>query len=63
MLIRYIFYAVVFYFVMKILRNLFDPMFEKKENSTMRDNTNFSPKTENTPKPKVGEYIDFEEIK
>ena len=59
MLLRYIFYIFVFYIVMKILRMFFDPLFEKKENTSTNNNVN-TPKPQ---KPVVGEYIDYEEIK
>lgn len=54
-LLRTIGYIVLFYFVIRILRNFFDPIFFKNEGQ---------PKTP-TPKKKkesVGEFIDYEEV-
>ncbi len=67
-MIRIIFIVVVVYFVSRILRMLFDPMFEKQSTSNRqgeekkinKNNTNM-PKTPH--KSEIGEYIDYEEVK
>ena len=54
-LLRTIGYIVLFYFVIRILRNFFDPIFFKNVGQ---------PKTPTPKKEKesVGEFIDYEEV-
>lgn len=64
-IIRFIFYIFVFYVVIKILRMFVDPFFETKKNNNT-NNVNVQNNTQSKPQdntPKVGEYVEFEEIK
>lgn len=55
-MLRFIFYIVVFYIVMKILRIFIDPVFDKHINNKPNQKTP-------EKKPIVGEYIEYEEVK
>lgn len=64
-IIRFIFYIFVFYVVIKILRMFVDPFFETKKNNNT-NNVNVQNNKQSKPQdntPKVGEYVEFEEIK
>lgn len=65
---RFIFYAVVFYYISKMIQSLFAPSASHQSNKTNRSNPpSPTPSTSaGTPKEKsstLGEYIEYEEVK
>ena len=58
---RFVFYLVIGYIVLKLVRVFIDPLFEPSENSRKQKQT---PSPNNTePKKTLGDYVDFEEVK
>jgi|688.fasta_scaffold43665_2 hypothetical protein len=65
-IIRTIFYLIIAYFVSKLLRVFFEP--STLSNTPKNRNTNFKPEPQEaprkeSPKSKLGEYVEFEEVK
>lgn len=58
-MIRFIFGIALAYFVLRIVRLLIDPIFERPATKTPQ-----TPKSPpHTDKPNLGEYVDYEEVK
>lgn len=57
-MLRYLFYLAFGYIIIKILRVFIDPVLEKKMPATQPD---ASPKADKTSR--LGEYVEYEEVK
>lgn len=58
-MIRFIFGIALAYFVIRIVRLLIDPIFDRPSTKTPH-----TPKAStHTDKPNLGEYVDYEEVK
>lgn len=63
-LIRFFFYAIITYFILKLVRVFTDPLTQasNKKNVPPTAAPNSSTST-NKNKPTLGDYVDFEEVK
>lgn len=62
-MLRYIFYAVITYIIIKMLRLFFDPAVASKSNNNAGYKPNTPPKAKPEKKSSLGDYVDFEEVK
>ena len=64
-IIRFIFYVIITYFIMKILKVFVDPMLSSKSVGSQKTNkpvTPHSPSKDAKQAP-LGEYVEYEEVK
>jgi hypothetical protein len=61
-MIRFIFYAFASYIILKMLRLFVDPLFETKTSNPLHTKKNNAEPIQEQ-RPRVGEYVDFEEVK
>lgn len=59
-MIRFIFYLAFGYIILKMLRVFIDPFFEKP---ARQNQPGFTPPPQESKKPPLGDYVDFEEVK
>jgi hypothetical protein len=62
-IIRFIFYGIIAYFVMKLIRVFLDPIFTPNPNNPKVKSSQSEPIKKQKEASKLGDYIEYEEVK
>jgi len=65
-MLRFVFYLIFGYFILRLIKVMIDPLFDQRPaKQSQRGTSTHSGHTtnRNNPKPGLGEYVEFEEIK